>query len=218
LYHSAGLLVWKTMAGGAAKREIEVKLRLRSPEQARRLLYKAGFRVSRRRRHEDNLVFDTPDRGMRAKGLLLRLRRSGRDATLTYKGPAAAGTYKSRQEFETAVGDPDVLETMIVVLGFEIVFRYEKFRTEYGCPDRRGVVTLDETPIGTFLELEGEPNWIDHVARRLGFSKLAYITDSYAGLYYSERKPAEGSPVAMLFPRRGPKRPPPPIPLMRVSE
>jgi adenylate cyclase class 2 len=200
------------MAGGAAKREIEVKLRLRSPEQARRLLYKAGFRVSRRRRHEDNLVFDRPDHGMRAKGLLLRLRRSGRDATLTYKGPAAAGTYKSRQEFETAVGDPEVLETIMGVLGFEIVFRYEKFRTEYRCLDRRGVVTLDETPIGTFLELEGEPNWIDPVARRLGFSELSYITDSYASLYWSERDPTEDSPTEMLFPRQPPKRrsPPPP--------
>jgi len=190
------------MAGHGAKRETEIKLRLDSLAKARRLLYRAGFRVSRRRRHEDNLVLDTSDRSLQAKGLLLRLRRSGRDSTLTYKGPAAAGIYKSRHELETAVGDQGVLSTMMGALGFEVVFRYEKYRTEYGCPDRGGVVTLDETPIGVFLELEGAPAWIDHVASRLGFSKQDYITDSYGSLYRSGLGSGETISQEMAFPSR----------------
>jgi hypothetical protein len=55
--------------------------------------------------------------------------------------------------------------------------------TEYFQPGTHGIVTLDETPIGCFLEIEGAPRWIDLTARRLGFQKFDYITASYGRLY-----------------------------------
>ena len=42
---------------------------------------------------------------------------------------------------------------------------------------------LDETPIGTFLELEGPSRWIDRTAKELGSTKDAYIFRSYARLH-----------------------------------
>ena len=42
---------------------------------------------------------------------------------------------------------------------------------------------LDETPIGTFLELEGPARWLDQTAKDLGCSKNDYIFLSYARLY-----------------------------------
>jgi adenylate cyclase, class 2 len=68
-------------------------------------------------------------------------------------------------------------------MGYQPVFRYDKFRTEFARPGEAGVATLDETPIGVFLELEGSPRWVDRTARKLGFSAADYITRSYGRLY-----------------------------------
>ena len=40
-----------------------------------------------------------------------------------------------------------------------------------------------ETPIGVWLELEGEPEWIDRTAAQLGFTLQQYVTESYGGLW-----------------------------------
>lgn len=188
------------MSGRGARREIEIKLQLTSAAEGRRRLRGAGFRVLRRRVHEHNLVFDTPEGGLRARCLLLRLRCAGRHAILTFKGPAAKGKYKSRQEIETIVQDHAVLQRILSGLGFAPVFRYEKYRTEYRRDDGPGVAALDETPIGVYLELEGAPAWIDRSARLLGFSETSYITSTYGDLYsvYCRRK---GIPARdLLFP------------------
>jgi adenylate cyclase, class 2 len=173
------------MSGSGEKREVEIKLLLASAEQGRGLLRRAGFRVRRRRVFECNALFDTPEGSLGARGVLLRLRHAGRRTLLTFKGLAAEGKYKSRQEIETVIPDSEAFEAILGGLGFVTTFRYEKYRTEYGGADNRGVVTLDETPIGVYLELEGTPGWIRRTARLLGFAEGHYITDSYGGLYSS---------------------------------
>ncbi len=86
---------------------------------------------------------------------------------------------------------------ILTALGFEPVFRYEKFRTEYS--DGHGAAMLDQTPIGDFLELEGAPEWIDEAAQRLGFATADYITASYGALYIKFRRENPGAPPDMLF-------------------
>ena len=76
---------------------------------------------------------------------------------LTYKGPAAAGKHKDREELEVETSDPSRLAEMLARLDFRPVFRYEKYRTEYRRGDEAGLATLDETPVGAYLELEGAP-------------------------------------------------------------
>lgn len=168
---------------GAANREVEIKLRLEDPGEVRNLLRRAGFRVRRRRVFESNLVFDTPELALRRAGKLLRLRVAGGKHLLTYKGPAEPGRHKSREEIELAVSDPRALALILERLGMRAVFRYEKYRTEFERPGARGLVTLDETPIGNFLELEGAPEWIDRTASELGFTGADYITASYGRLF-----------------------------------
>jgi adenylate cyclase, class 2 len=82
-------------------------------------------------------------------------------------------------------------------LGLRSKFRYEKYRTSFRL---RGVhLDLDETPVGTFLELEGVPESIDRVACELGFSPKDYIRGTYYDLYAAERR-RKGRPVRnMLF-------------------
>jgi len=52
-------------------------------------------------------------------------------------------------------------------------FRYEKYRTTFRLPDSNAwanglLIELDETPIGTFVELEGPAAAIDRAAEELG--------------------------------------------------
>lgn len=179
--------------------EIEIKLAAPSVEEARAILRAAGFRVSKRRVYEQNTVYDTAARDLRNSARLLRLRHVGRACTLTYKGPPEPGRHKSREEIETAIADGDAFSAVLDRLGYSPTFRYEKFRTEFQRRGSKGIATLDETPIGVFLELEGKPGWIDRQARALGYEEKDYITASYARLYY-EWAERLGRPAAdMLF-------------------
>ena len=190
------------MASRRTNREVEIKLKPASAHVARRILRQAGFGVERKRIFEDNILFDMDDLTLRQTGRLLRIRRAGRETLLTYKGQAAPGKHKSREELEIHVSDALLTSTIIERLGFAPVFRYQKYRTEYAHPGERGVVTLDETPIGCFLEVEGSPGWIDRTARRLGFQESDYITRSYGGLYLEHRRQHPESPADMIFAKR----------------
>jgi adenylate cyclase class 2 len=168
---------------GHCGREIEIKLSLDGLAGARRRLRQAGFRIARPRVFEFNVLYDTPGGSLRSRGLLLRLRTAGRRTVLTFKGRAARGKHKDREEIEIELGAPDAIAEVLRRLGFRPSFRYEKYRTEYAEPGGAGRAMLDETPAGLFLELEGPPRWIDRTARRLGFAEAAYITASYAELH-----------------------------------
>lgn len=176
--------------------ETEIKLPVEDDnlKKIRRSLKRLGFRVSRRRVHEDNYLFDFADRRLRRRGRLLRLRFVGGKSLLTFKGPAGKGPaggkgpYKTRTELEFAVRDGKAFRQVIEIIGLNVSFRYEKYRTtfsEEGSGKRHSgaVAVLDETPIGNFLELEGPPGWIDRVAQGLGYRKKDYISASYATLY-----------------------------------
>jgi adenylate cyclase class 2 len=163
--------------------ETEIKLAVPDVAAARKLLRATGFKVSRRRVFESNLIFDTPRLTLRRASTLLRLRQAGGLVTVTYKGKPLVGKHKSREELELTVGDPATMDAIFERLGYRPVFRYDKYRTEYRLDRGAGMATLDETPVGTYLELEGSPAWIDRLARRMGFDEQDYITASYARLY-----------------------------------
>jgi adenylate cyclase class 2 len=182
-----------------AARETEIKLAVPDVKTARGLLRAAGFRVSKRRVFETNTVFDTPELGLRRAATLLRVRQAAGMATLTYKGPPVVARHKSREELELEISDARAMGAIIERLGLGPVFRYEKFRTEYRQPGRSGIATLDETPVGVYLELEGTANWIDRAARKLGFAENDYITASYARLYLDWCQRSAVRPSDMVF-------------------
>ena len=148
-----------------------------------RYLKRAGFRLHKRRALEENTLFDT-DRGtLRRAGTALRIRQTRGHVILTYKGPLLPGKHKSREELEIEAGDAALGARILARLGFEPVFSYRKFRTEYAGADSKGVICLDETQAGCFLELEGPPRWIERTRRALGFRPSDAITASYIQLY-----------------------------------
>ncbi len=174
----------------ASPTETEVKIPLPDSAAILERLNRAGFTLSVPRQFESNTIYDSPDGRLRQAEMIVRLREIGGKFVLTWKGPGEQSKYKARPELETTVGSLDVLHRILEQLGFGPVFRYEKYRREFvEGSDSSAVVTLDETPIGEFLELEGPGDWIDDTAIRLGFSRDEYVLESYGRLYqtYCER-------------------------------
>jgi adenylate cyclase class 2 len=179
--------------------EIEIKLAAGSARKARSLLRGHGFEAVTPRVLESNIVLDDAKRSLRARGLLLRVRRAGKLFTCTYKGLEMAGPYKRREEREFALSDFDACLAVFGALGYRESFRYEKYRTEFARPRESGHATLDETPIGVYMELEGPARWIDRTAPRLGYPPETWITASYATLYAEWCKTKHIAPSNMRF-------------------
>lgn len=91
------------------------------------------------------------------------------------------GPLKVRQELETAAHSSATLLAILAALGYAPIFRHEKYREEYRADG--AVIAIDETPIGTFVEIEGEAAAIERLAARLGFAASDYITESYRALF-----------------------------------
>lgn len=173
----------------SASRETEVKLSFASARAAAEALDAAGAVVEVARTFEDNLIYDRADGSLERDGLLLRVRREGGGGRITFKGPVE-GTHrhKVRVEHETAVADPEAAHRLFEGLGYRVAWRYQKYRTTF----RLGSIEamLDETPIGCWVELEGEADAIDRAAAALGIGTEGYVTDTYRDLaerYFRER-------------------------------
>ena len=136
---------------------------------------------------ERNQVFDTPGRGLRSRGVLLRLRQ-GAGCVLTVKWPAGDGSsrYKVREELETSLGDCDQAMAMLRVLGYEVALVYEKVREEFEHMGSR--VCLDILPFGEFVEIEGGEGDITACASSLDLDPERSTAASYHQLNREHRR------------------------------
>ncbi len=181
--------------------ETEIKFRVPDPSELAGRLQQAGFHLDTPRTFESNVLYDTPDRRMRARTEILRIRNYGGKCTMTHKrlpdnGPGE-DRHKHRIETETEVADGEALAEVFGSLGLVPAFRYEKWRSEWS--DGEGHCVVDETPIGNFAELEGEPVWIDRVAARLGVPHSEYMTLSYGRLFEQWREEHHSSAEDLTF-------------------
>jgi adenylate cyclase class 2 len=182
---------------------------------------------------EENVIFDTPQGGLAKHGQLLRIRtetpagrgksrdtRPKQRVVLTFKQPiaqpsgaemesAADWPYKVREEIEVEVAEAGNLTRIFEGLGMSGWFHYEKYRTTFRLPASKAwatglLIELDETPIGTFVELEGPAAAIDRAAQELGFSKHDYVLKTYLSLYLEDcrRKGEEPRHMVVANPKR----------------
>ena len=170
--------------------EIELKLPISDPTAFQSRLREMGFRLQTPRTFEHNTLYDTPSRDLRARTEILRIRQYGDTCTVTHKGladPSASVNsvrYKVRIETETTVEDGTALAAIFEHLGYVPAFTYEKYRTEWSHDAEPAAhVVVDETPIGTYAELEGPPDWIDRTLIGLSIDPATCIIDSYGKLF-----------------------------------
>ena len=165
--------------------ETEIKFRVDDLAGLAQRLEASGFTLQTPRAFESNVLYDTPDRQMRARTEILRIRDYAGRWTVTHKRVPDFGVgediHKHRLEIEIEVADGDALAQIFLSLGLVAAFRYEKWRTEW--TDGVGHCVVDETPIGDYAELEGSAKWIDASAARLGIDRADYITLSYGRLF-----------------------------------
>ncbi|MDD5562180.1 MAG: class IV adenylate cyclase [Thermoanaerobaculaceae bacterium] len=178
--------------------EQEMKIPVPTLTPIRQRLAEAGARRLHPQLHEGNWVLDDPSHTLAAAGRLLRVRRAGDTAALTVKEPGTfAGGIKSRVELETAVGSAEQALAILAALGFVPVRRYEKRREGWSLG---GVtVALDETPMGAFVELEGESPLLEPAAVELGLDPRAAVRGTYLDLWAAFRAAHPGAPEDMVF-------------------
>src|ERR1700688_1506022 len=204
-------------------RETEIKLRIIDVRAFHRALKRIGARPAgpgSSKVHEVNVIFDTPDGGLAKHGQLLRIRTetpqaSGKKAApprviLTFKQPTVRGVddegsrFKVRDETEVEFADAAPLIKILEGLGLRGWFTYEKYRTtwKFGAAARRAadlLIEVDETPVGTYVELEGPPEAIDRAAEELGYARKDYLLKNYLTLYAENCRRRGVSPGNMLF-------------------
>jgi adenylate cyclase, class 2 len=189
-------LLFDTPDGGLAKHGQLLRIRTESPAPG-----SANLRIGVRK--------------SATKGKKSSSKNSHQRYLLTFKsppeqlaiGPAAPPPdrrHKVREELETVLTDAESLKKIFEGLGLRGWFRYEKFRTPYKLPARHKwakdlLIDYDETPIGTFIELEGPHHAIDQGARLLGFHPRDFITKNYLVLYLDDCKRQNLQPSHMLF-------------------
>ena len=168
--------------------ETEVKIRISQEDldPIRTRLTELGARCLSPRKKEENRLFDFPDGNLVTCGCAVRLRIYGDTTTLTFKGELKDDPrFKKREELESNVQDAKTLTKVLEGLGMSICFEYSKFREIFRLSlDQRQVhICLDETPVGTFAELEGSPADIESLAAKLGWTPDLFIKKNYVEMY-----------------------------------
>jgi adenylate cyclase, class 2 len=144
---------------------------------------------------------------MPTRQILTFKRPTAQQATAPSNRYPSFGSHKVRDEIEAQVTDTANLVKIFEGLGMRGWFRYEKYRTTYKLPATKSwardlLIEVDETPIGTFVELEGPPAAIDRAAAELGYSKRDYILTNYLALYAEDCRRKGEQPQNMLFPNK----------------
>jgi adenylate cyclase class 2 len=158
-------------------KEIEAKFIVPDHRVIRQRVMDQGGRLIIPRLLERNLRFDTQDHRLRDRHEVLRLRQD-QSISLTYK---RSFTAEERQEIELEVVDMDTTQAFLEALGYQVIFRYEKYRETFLLEPTK--VMLDELPFGFFVEIEaGSIDAIEEKAVGLGLNWEFRIKPSYMNL------------------------------------
>lgn len=167
--------------------ETEVKIRLTKKEFDK--IKKLARQLSRSHQevvHEDVLL-DHPKLKLKKNGFALRLRKQDDDYILTWKGKTKKSKkYKMREEIETKIGNGKNLVGILSKLGFRQNLKMHKKRHFFGINNCK--ICIDQVAqLGFFIEIEGNKNEIEKIAKNLGLANHKRITIGYAELL-EERK------------------------------
>jgi adenylate cyclase class 2 len=160
--------------------EIEKKYRLTEQQRDRvvRRLKELGLE-SEGQEFEENILFNGPN--LDTQTSILRLRRVGERAILTYKHRMQSSTsIRHQREDETGIQYADAMNDILDGLGYKPSLIYEKRRTTWHAGNAE--IVLDELPFGLFLEVEGDEDAIMDVEKLLGLDELDVEMSTYPEL------------------------------------
>lgn len=138
--------------------------------------------------HQRDIYFAHPVRDFARTDEALRVRYSGNDCTVTYKGPKLEGlTLKAREEINLVVDPSGNVEIVLKRLGFSPVLEVMKVREVYHL--KEAVISLDEvTGLGTYVEIEltGPEENLDPETELSHLKELIGVEGSHIPLSYLE--------------------------------
>jgi adenylate cyclase, class 2 len=166
--------------------ETEVKFLVHNLKNIEMRLISLGAQLIQPRIYEKNLRFDLPDKSLRRKFQVLRLRQDEK-AIITFKGPGSSEDgIRMREELEVVVSDFDMARAIFEGLGYQVILLYEKYRATYALGEN--FIMLDEMPYGYFVEIEGQGSTdIFGLSEKLGLDKAAASSESYQSLFERAR-------------------------------
>jgi len=170
--------------------EIEKKYRLtkKQHESVRHRLPEIGAKLQCEE-FEENTVYS--GKGLPVDRTVLRLRRVGDSAILTYKKRLpTSSSISHRREDETGVDDPEALNAILAGLGFKPALVYEKRRETWVLG--KAEIVIDELPFGWFMEIEGKERDIRAVETRLAMKNLVAENLTYPQLTVENGKKNRG--------------------------
>ena len=168
---------------------VEAEIKIACDDLGR--LRKSGFELTvvEPRHFEDNWLLDSSDHSLLDRGAALRIRSVEDQGWVTYKGVVRDGNslVKVREEIEIETAAPNRMFELFERLGFRRSFRYQKYRTAYqlAVDGQNLKVVLDETPMGNFIEIEGDETLVARVFEAAGFSEGEIVRESYPELQAS---------------------------------
>ena len=170
--------------------EIEKKFHLtkRQRDAVLRRLPEIGATLQREEFEENTVYGGEP---LDIDVCMLRLRRVGGKATLTYKKRLpSSSSIKQQREEETVVADPDAMDAILAALGFTPALVYEKRRQTWLLGNTE--IVIDVLPFGLFMEIEGRISQIKAVERKLGLKGLRAESATYSQLTEKHGKVYDG--------------------------
>jgi predicted adenylyl cyclase CyaB len=173
-------------------RELELKAVVHDLAATRAAVVRGGG-VSRASGTLRDRRFDTHDRALRGRDVVLRIREfvgaPRASVTLDWKGAARFESgYKEREEISLGIADADAAQRILGELGFIVTFEIERTIDVY---DLHGAVVRFEryARMDTLVEVEGEPATIERAIAALGMPRTAFTAGRLADFAraYEER-------------------------------
>jgi len=160
--------------------EIEKKYRLTSKQREEVLLRLPQIGAKRSgEEFEENTLY--AGEALDLSRSVLRLRRIGKRAILTYKERfPTRSDVKHQREDETAVADANAMELILEALGFTAALVYEKRRETWTLGKTE--IVIDELPFGLFMEIEGTEQDIRDIESKLAIKRLRAESATYPQL------------------------------------
>lgn len=160
--------------------EIEKKYRLTSEQrdEVRRRLAEIGKKQTAEELEENTIYTGA---GLEVGSMVLRLRRVGNTAMLTFKKRLpSVSAIKHQREEETAIANPEAMNAILEAVGFAPSVVYEKRRETWTVGPAE--IVIDELPFGLFMEIEGDEDEIKEIESRLGIEGLEAENATYPQL------------------------------------